>query len=153
MELPETSSVAALLLARTKPRIGGGEDTGDFSEFTRPTAVEVSAAIARAGRLVRGVIGDFDHLAAADPDLFESVLDLIALRAAAEVERSLNPSAARQNDSVARELAQQFDADMRRIETAVSETGSGGSSIAGDGVMPAASGLEDAPTAVELDRW
>lgn len=144
MLLPDTSDVAELLQARTQPSIGGGDDTGDFSAYTTPTAALVTSMIAKAGRAVYAVLGSWDDLT--DADLQTAILDLVTVRAAAGVEFSLQPASASADQSTYKTLMETYAADLKRLTDAKRET-AGGGSIAGVGMLPRASGL-DADTTI-----
>lgn len=141
--LPVTLDVANLLTARTQPRLGGGEDTGDFTEHTVPNADAVDAWIEKAGRYVGIQLGDYSDIETANPGLYASILDVIALRAAADVERSYRPEQARGQGSLAEQLREQFAVDLKHVTQAVREYRSSGSIASGEGSLPLASGIED----------
>lgn len=140
--LPSTADVAALTRTRTQPRVGGGADTGDFTAFTVPTAAQVDVLIARAGRAVEAVLGTLDRVtedAPAGISLAGAIRDLIAVRAAAELERSYFGS----TGDMYKSLVDQYDGDLKRLTEAMREYGVDGTMDAGDGLLPMASGLDE----------
>ena len=142
--LPTTADVASLTRTRTQPRVGGGVDTGDFTEFTAPTATQVELLIARAGRAVEAVLGTLDRVAETTPagvSLAGAIRDLIAVRAAAELERSYFGAAS----DMYKSLMDQYDGDLKRLTESMREYAADGTPDAGMGLLPMASGLIDEP--------
>ncbi len=117
-------------------------DTETFTADTRPTADQVTNLIERSGRCVYAVIGSYDDLEEADPDLFGAVLDVITTRAAAEVEISYFPET---TDTQASQtvLDRRYEADLKRLEQALRERRSSGSVTPGDAMLPMGGSMDD----------
>lgn len=99
---PTVSDVARLLRARTKDTVGN--ELGDFTDETRPTADEVAALIEQA----RGLVGL--SLPADVGDEFVGVAtSLIALRAAMLVELTYFPEQVASGRSAYEQYRQMFD--------------------------------------------
>jgi hypothetical protein len=131
--LPTPTDVARLLRARTKD--SHGQELGDWSDDTRPTAEEVSDLIDQALGPVLARIG-FLEVPDADPDAYASVIPaarhLVTLGAAMLVEKSYFPEQVA-SDRSAYTLYQAEYADCLESLTGEGDGGDGGGALPSGG--------------------
>lgn len=113
--IPEIQDVGAVLRARTRSDVTGGE-IGTFDESTRPTGVEVEDFIDHA-------VAEMQLRLGADlPDrLLPFAQRLAAIRAAMSVELSYDPDRAEGEDSAYGRLRELFDQGMTALDRAVGQ--------------------------------
>lgn len=114
---PTTADVAALLTARTVD--SSGEEVGDFTSGTRPTATQVDALIAQSAALVSSITGGQDLPAGVSQ---EAIKSLVALRAAMSAELSYFPEQVGTDSSPFQFLQSMYRDEFERVTSAVDRT-------------------------------
>jgi hypothetical protein len=143
---PTTAEVAKLIRARTKDKYGN--EVGDFTADTEPTADEATGLIAEAVDEIASAVGP-DVPDGPDPDDPETLRRMtkrvVSLLAAANVELSYFPEQAGQAGSAYQRLMERIDGRSSKdsgmrgtLLEAVAEAGGGGSgqSVAGPDDLP-----------------
>lgn len=125
---PTVQDVANLIRARTKDDFGN--ESGTFTEDTRPTSLQVDSHIDAAMALVCTRLPALDRIA---PNLLPAVAQLVAYRAALRVEKSYFPEQVRSDRSAYDQLRQEYLDDLEALLEAVK--GGGGEWLESDIAM------------------
>lgn len=111
---PTVQDVANLIRARTKDDFGN--ESGTFTDSTRPTSMAVDDHITTAMALV---CTRFPPLSAIDPDLLPALAGVVAYRAALRVEKSYFPEQVRSDRSAYDQLREEYLDDLAALTEAI----------------------------------
>lgn len=115
---PTVQDVANLLRARTKDDFGN--ESGTFTDSTRPTAMAVDGHISAAMGLVCTRLPPLDEI---DADLLPTVASVVAYRAALRVEKSYFPEQVRSDRSAYEWLREEYLDDLAALVEAATSGG------------------------------
>lgn len=114
---PTVQDVANLLRARTKDTFGN--ESGTFTEDTRPTSLAVDGHIDAAMALVATRLPALDTIA---PVLLDAYAQVVAYRAALRIEKSYFPEQVRSDRSAYDQLLQEYLDDLAALVEAATTT-------------------------------
>ncbi len=119
---PTVAQVGALI--RTRTRDLDGHEQGTFTATTRPTETEAVAEIERAARLVALQLGR-PHTTW-DGDLLETAKDVVAARAALDIERSYYGDGSSPDDVALDQLGRRYAEDLEALKETARDNQVGG---------------------------
>jgi hypothetical protein len=117
---PYVDDVARLIRARTKD--DQGQEVGTFTANTRPTADQVEAHIDAALALMSSRIPPSANMPEA---LWPAARNLVAYRAALQIEKSYFPEQVRADRSAYQHLREEYNDDLQALLAALAESGAG----------------------------
>ncbi|MCK9250352.1 MAG: hypothetical protein M0P31_15435 [Solirubrobacteraceae bacterium] len=119
---PTVAQVARRI--RTRTRDADGVEQGTFTSSTRPTAVEAEDEIASASRLVALQLGR--PYSTWDGDLLETAREVVAARAALEIERSFYGDGSSPDDTPLDQLGRRYAEDLAALQQTARDNQVGG---------------------------
>lgn len=131
---PTTAQVAALIPHRT--RDGDGQQPGQFTDRTTPTAAHVATEIVRAARLVSLSLGS--PYTEWDGNLLDAAKDVVAARVALEIERAYYGDGSSPDDAPLDQLGRRYAEDLAALQATARNNQLGGNRIHSIRQIPAA---------------